>query len=106
MRLIIAIQALWRGYSARKLVNFIKQTKRVSMNENSNEVYLQADSKYFTMDESRETVTNQRYNPKAKREERPMYTFKTGATYQGQWVGGFRDGFGVQVWPDGARYEG
>ena len=35
-----------------------------------------------------------------------MYTFKTGATYTGQWIGGFRDGFGVQVWPDGARYEG
>ena len=35
-----------------------------------------------------------------------MYTFKTGATYSGQWIGGFRDGFGVQVWPDGARYEG
>ena len=29
MRLIVKIQALWRGYSGRKLVNFIKQTKRV-----------------------------------------------------------------------------
>ena len=67
---------------------------------------MQADSKYFTMDESKETVSKRRYNPQAKREERPTYTFKTGATYTGQWIGGFRDGYGVQVWPDGARYEG
>jgi hypothetical protein len=82
MHLIIKIQALWRGHSSRKLVNFIKHTKR-------------ADSKYFTMDESKETVSKKRYNPNAKREERTTYTFKTGATYTGQWVGGFRDGVGV-----------
>ena len=94
MHWIVKIQSLWRGYSARKLVNFIKQTKR-------------ADSKYFTIDESKETVSKyQKYNPKAKREERALYTFKTGATYQGQWLGGFRDGYGIQIWPDGARYEG
>jgi hypothetical protein len=59
------------------------------------------------MDESKETVSKfHKYNPGAKREERPMYTFKTGATYTGQWIGGFRDGLGIQVWPDGARYEG
>jgi hypothetical protein len=28
------------------------------------------------------------------------------AVYTGEWKGGFRDGFGVQVWPDSARYEG
>ena len=77
------IQALWRGYSARKLVNFIKQTKR-------------ADSKYFTMDESKETLSkHHKFNPNAPRENRPTYTFKTGATYTGQWIGGFRDGYGV-----------
>lgn len=26
--------------------------------------------------------------------------------YQGQWKGDVRWGYGVQVWPDGARYEG
>ena len=31
MHLIVKIQSLWRGYSGRKLVNFIKQTKRVSV---------------------------------------------------------------------------
>jgi hypothetical protein len=57
---------------------------------------IKADSKYFTMDESKETVSKfHKYNPTATREERPTYTFKTGATYTGQWIGGFRDGFGV-----------
>ena len=46
------------------------------------------------------------YDPHAKREKRPTYTFKTGATYDGEWIGGFRDGYGVQKWPDGAQYEG
>jgi len=34
------------------------------------------------------------------------HEFKTGAVYEGQWLGGERSGFGLQVWPDGARYEG
>ena len=46
------------------------------------------------MDESKETVSKHKYNPNAKREARPKYTFRTGATYEGQWIGGFRDGFG------------
>lgn len=33
-------------------------------------------------------------------------TLKNGATYQGQWLNGQRDGYGTQLWPDGSRYEG
>ena len=66
-----------------------------------------ADSRYFTMEESRETISrNKAYDPKAKRVKRETYTFKSGATYSGEWIGGFRDGYGEQQWPDGARYEG
>ena len=32
--------------------------------------------------------------------------FKSGAVYDGEWIGNMRDGFGVQTWKDGARYEG
>ena len=35
-----------------------------------------------------------------------MYTYKTGATYTGEWKGGFRDGQGKQIWLDGACYDG
>jgi hypothetical protein len=70
-------------------------------------LFIQADSRYFTIDESRETVSKSRqYDPNAKREKRQIYTFKTNATYEGEWIGGFRDGYGIQCWPDGAKYEG
>jgi len=39
-------------------------------------------------------------------EDRPLHTFRSGATYLGQWRGNMRHGFGVQRWPDGASYEG
>jgi len=37
---------------------------------------------------------------------RPPYSLKNGATYTGQWLNEMRDGYGVQIWPDGSRYEG
>lgn len=37
---------------------------------------------------------------------RPPYSFKNGATYTGQWLNEMRDGYGIQIWPDGSRYEG
>mmetsp|Transcript_6266 Transcript_6266/g.15575 ORF Transcript_6266/g.15575 Transcript_6266/m.15575 type:complete len:314 (+) Transcript_6266:42-983(+) len=39
-------------------------------------------------------------------EERPLYTFISGAWYEGQWLGNHRHGFGCQHWTDGASYEG
>lgn len=81
---IIKVQAVFRGFLARRNTVFIMNQKR-------------ADSRYFTLDESRETVSkNRAYDPNAVREKRPTYTFKTGATYDGEWIGGFRDGKGVQ----------
>ena len=41
-----------------------------------------------------------------KREKLPIYTFKSGATYEGEWLNGVRDGDGLHIWPDGAKYEG
>lgn len=90
---IVKFQALFRGFLARRNTAFIMNQKR-------------ADSRYFTLDESRETVSKNAYDPMAKREKRGTYSFKTGATYDGEWIGGFRDGHGIQQWPDGARYEG
>ncbi len=78
----------------RKNVSLILKSKR-------------ADSRYFTIEESKETLSNtKKYDANAKKESRPIYTYKTGSTYEGEWNGGFRDGYGVQIWPDGARYEG
>lgn len=38
--------------------------------------------------------------------QRREHTFRTGAQYDGQWLGNQRDGFGTMTWADGAKYEG
>ena len=63
-------------------------------------------SLYFKADESRETISKVRFDLNQPRERRKKHTYKTGATYEGEWKGGFRDGEGTQVWPDGASYQG
>jgi len=40
-------------------------------------------------------------------QEERQHTFRSGATFRGQWLGGGDfDGFGVMDWPDGAQYAG
>jgi hypothetical protein len=34
------------------------------------------------------------------------FRLKSGATYEGEWMNGMKDGFGIQIWPDRAKYEG
>ena len=34
------------------------------------------------------------------------YKYKTGAIYKGYMKGGFRDGKGIMIWPDKAKYDG
>lgn len=43
MKVIIKMQAMWRGYAARQEVALIMETKR-------------ADTRYFTLEERQETV--------------------------------------------------
>jgi hypothetical protein len=81
IKFIIKIQALHRGHRARQKVKFIKGTKRT-------------DNRYFTAEEQRETLRNVAYDPNGVRETRSEFKFKSGATYTGEWIGGFRDGFG------------
>ena len=81
---IIKLQAAFRGYQARKYIQMLK-----SKNVGS--------SKYFTYEESTETLsTKKQFDPNQKRERRPAYNFKSGAIYSGEWKGGFRDGQGEQ----------
>lgn len=39
-------------------------------------------------------------------EKRAPHQFESGATYEGEWLDNMRHGNGVQIWPDGARYDG
>lgn len=61
-------------------------------------------SKYFTEDEAKETLTG-KYKPNAKTVYK-THQYKNGAVYTGEWKGGFRHGKGTMKWPDGAQYEG
>lgn len=40
------------------------------------------------------------------KEKRPRFKFNNGAVYEGEWIGDIREGYGVQLWVDGAKYEG
>ena len=66
------------------------------------------DEKYFLRTEYMETLSKTKaWDPRAIREQRPEYTYKcSGAKYDGEWAGGFRDGFGKLLFSDGASYEG
>ena len=51
-------------------------------------------------------MSRQPYRASQPRIKKQPYKYKSGAVYEGEWRGGFRDGFGMQQWPDGAMYEG
>ena len=36
----------------------------------------------------------------------PPILMDTGATYEGEWKDGVREGTGIQIWTDGSRYTG
>src|SRR5574343_894740 len=87
---VVKLQAWWRGYRVRKSLRARN--------------YRMQNSKYFSHKGHSETTEASHLN--LDREERPAYKFKNGAVYIGQWRGTVRDGYGIQTWPDGSRYEG
>mmetsp|Transcript_20574 Transcript_20574/g.18214 ORF Transcript_20574/g.18214 Transcript_20574/m.18214 type:complete len:395 (+) Transcript_20574:2-1186(+) len=90
---IIKLQALWRGNMARNQYRHKKLANRGT-------------SRYFTSDEANETIKKgKKYDPEGDRVTK-KFSYKTGAAYNGEWKGGFRDGHGVQKWPDKAKYDG
>lgn len=90
---IIKLQALFRGNVARQKFMQLKMSNKGT-------------SRYFTQEENLETVKEGKvYDPDQSRVKK-KYTYKSGAVYNGEWKGGFRDGYGTQKWVDGAQYEG
>ena len=55
------------------------------------------ESKYFTSIEQEEAaIRNSQYNKQSNtRGKRPTFIFKSGASYNGEWLGKLRDGYGV-----------
>ena len=64
------------------------------------------ESAYFGTLERRATLERKKsFNPKQKIESR-KYTYESGATYDGEWLGGMRHGNGTMSWADGTRFVG
>ena len=63
---------------------------------------------YFKREELYETLKNKdQAFDQSLPQTHTRYTYQsTGAVYEGQMRGGFRDGQGVMTWSDGAKYEG
>jgi hypothetical protein len=76
MALIIKIQSVWRGKIVRK------QAKIMRMNQGGG-------SRYFTLEEFKETVTDKVWDPNQKSVKKKVFTYKSGAKYDGEWKGGF-----------------
>ena len=59
------------------------------------------------MSEFKETLSNVKsQSPLTTTQNSKEYNYTSGASYMGQWCGGFRHGHGFMKWPDGATYEG
>lgn len=87
-RPVIKIQAFWRKCVAEW--NYGKMRE------------MGGKSQYFADDEIFETLSAQ----KISGSEEFSYLYTTGTSYKGQWLGGFRHGFGECLWPDGSKYTG
>jgi hypothetical protein len=52
-----------------------------------------------------ETVSSKdKIDRSVKPEFKASYKYKSGSVYTGEWVGGFRDGVGTNIYLDGAFY--
>lgn len=86
------LQAVWRT------VAVIRQVKRITRHRIRNH-------DYFSREEVLETL-NSNTILAAEHTQKPAYRYTSGAVYTGQWLGGFRDGWGIMVYPLGEKYEG
>lgn len=91
---IIRIQAFFRKVLARDAIREcieMRDTYRMH-------------ARYFAREELFETVSRVKVLSTVTKVK--SYTYKNGAVYEGEWLGGFRNGKGKITWSDGATYEG
>ena len=113
---IIKIQALIRGYRSRKQFTELKERQKKPVK--TSEVDGTADLANMTSPNPRVAELEAKlgpFNPSpipqkstSKREIRTPAVLNNGAKYSGEWDAetNKRDGFGVQLWADGSKYEG
>jgi hypothetical protein len=88
---VIQLQSLIRKYKDRKIYKAILEKYREKQN-------------YFSFEELQETLSSRKIKDAQNFEK--SYTYRSGAIYSGQWLGGFRHGRGLMKWADGTYYEG
>lgn len=79
------------GYKERKCYQAILKKYRES------ELYFKFEELYETIQHGTKFSNEKRYQ---------LYTYKTKAVYDGEWLGGFRHFHGKMTWPNGVEYEG
>lgn len=88
----LKIQSIWKAVFVRR------QMRRLVR-------HLVQNHDYFSREEILETLSSKR-KLASDHAIMPPYRYGSGAIYTGQWLGGFRDGWGTIVYPSGAKYEG
>lgn len=86
----IKVQALVRGFLSRRRLLAEEVPVRVAL---------------MSKEEIAETLGSGRitsFKPVLK----PEFVSRTGSIYKGEWIGGFRHGYGIMMWPNHCRYEG
>ncbi|CAD8093982.1 unnamed protein product [Paramecium sonneborni] len=84
---------------------------------NQNEIPIQSQHNKASIKEIQKYLNSQNENQnihplvkktigKLEKIKLPMILLKDGATYEGEWIDGKREGYGKQQWPDGSVYEG
>ena len=88
---IVFIQSRWKGFTCFRQYILLRDA-------------LKLNHEYFSREEIYETITpgKKMVTEAVKR----SFTYKSGATYSGQWLGGFRHGKGIMIWSDGSEYVG
>lgn len=81
--------AHWRGYKARQAFSLLRSEFTLSP--------------YFTPDLIHQTL---RHAKASILRTHSKHTYMSGAVYEGEWRGGFRDGQGKMLWTDGAQFIG
>ena len=67
---------------------------------------VKASTKYFTRAEVMKSIIRFRRGLRKNREQREIFYYNDGSSYEGEWRGGFRDGMGTMIWSDGSVYRG
>ena len=85
------MQAAYRGFRCRQAVHKFRDSVKFP-------------HPYFSAAELRETLSRRRAQTRSK--VQPKYRYAHGGTYKGEWLGGFRHGYGVLEFPSSSVYEG